>query len=262
ELSKWERREFFLSASGIRPDEMYPVYHSPEEELSRILDNFQRIPFPAMVIDSMYDFIAVNRLMMDFYGITEDRIIEVQTNPLSVNLLWYIFSSETGFFDLGENTPYWREWEKVIISNVQGFKRASLRYRCTPYWKMLFHSLYFSEDPLLRKRFRKYWQMSETETGLDCNFGRLYKIQNPLSLQESETIEFMAVVTEEITSYGSLFITMYMPVSQKTIDIFAKMLEQAKKYVDRNREIPYRRIAKWPKKFVLEDASHNFDIKK
>ena len=247
ELGKWERREFFLAASGVRCEEMYPSGYSPEEELDRVLDKFRKIPFPAMLIDAVYDFIAVNRLMMMFYGVTDEQVFHLQSNPLSANLLWYIFSPETGFFDLGEGTPYWREWQRVIISNVQGFKRASLRYRCTPYWKKLFRSLYFSEDSLLRKRFREYWYMASIEDKeLDCNVGRLYKMQNPTASHKDELVEFMAVVSEEITSYGSLFITMYVPTSQRTMEIFTEMMGQAKKYFYQEEGIPYRRIANWP----------------
>lgn len=253
ELTQMERQEFFLAANGISYEEGYSTPYTPEEELERVLDRFKKITFPAMLTDAVSDIVAANYLMLRFYGLSSDRISELESHPFSSNLLWYIFSPKTGFFELVSSSR--KEWDKVIISNVQFFRRTSLRYRITPYWKALFQALYSSSDRLLKKRFRKYWHDTELEDDVDYNVGRHYIIQNPILNQgskkdsedkdDSEIIEFIAMSSEEVTGYGSLFITVYLPVSTNTRELFNRLLEKEGMHFD-GYGVHYRKFADWP----------------
>ena len=255
ELTQMERQEFFLAANGISYEEGYSTPNTPEQELKRILDRFNKITFPAMLTDAVSDIIAVNFLMLRFYGLSSsERISELEKHPFSSNLLWYIFSSKTDFFELAASSR--KEWDRVIISNVQFFRRTSLRYRTTPYWKALFQTLYSSPDRSLRTLFRKYWIETESEDDIDdYNFGRHYRIRNPMlhrkskedfdDEKDSEIIEFVAMTSEEITGYGSLFITVYLPVSTNTRKLFDRLLEEEGMHYD-GYGVHYRELAGWP----------------
>ena len=240
ELTEMERKEFFLAGNGVPNTEIFREDVGIQTQ-QMLINHLHHIRLPAFLTSPFSDLIAANPMVADLYGIGSKQLEQFQTAQMPSNIIWFILSPNSRFFELGEKN---RNWDDIIISNVQFFRRTSLHYRSHSYWKKLVEGV-FLRDKNVAKRFKKYWDLARQRENLDCNIGRHYK----LFRKDMGHLEFLSFATEEITTSASLYLTVYVPTDRHTSEVFAKL---AKRH-DGIGRIPLIRFSgNWP----VNDNSH------
>ena len=107
------------------------------DELNRCLDSLKHSMLPTFIIDPFSDIVAVNWMTLDLLGITSQMLEVTITEPFSTNLMYYVLSPISGFYELigMEENAYTSDAAKTIIMNMQIFQRTSLCYRHHPYYR-------------------------------------------------------------------------------------------------------------------------------
>ena len=218
-LTEMERKEFFLAGNGVSNTEIFREERGIET-MQTLIDILRYIRLPAFLTSPFTDFIAINLIVAELYGITPERIKQFQKARVPSNLIWFILSTETGFLEL--NKEHDSDWENIIISNMQFFRRTSLHYRAHSYWTKL-TKYTFLQDKMVSERFKKYWDLARQRENLDCNIGRHYKL---FINDDIGHIEFLSLVTEEVATSGSLYLTVYIPTNRNTFEKFAELAKR------------------------------------
>jgi len=218
ELTELERKEFFLAGSGVSNTEIFRKDIGTEIQ-QHLINYLHKIRLPAFLTSPFSDVIAYNMIIADLYGLNIEKLEKFQTLGVPNNFIWYLLSPDSGFFELGKKSS---NWEDIIISNMQFFRRASIHYRTHSYWTKLVENV-FLRDKSIAKRFEKYWDLARQRENLDCNAGRHYRLFNE---DIGGSISFLALVTEEITTSASLYLTVYTPTDRNTALVFTKMADR------------------------------------
>ena len=216
ELTEMERKEFFLAGNGVPNTEVFRE-EAGIETIQILTDTLHHIRLPAFLTSPFNDFIAINLMVAELYGITPERIEQFQKARVPSNLIWFILSTETGFLELREEQD--SDWEDIIVSNMQFFRRTSLHYRAHSYWTKLIKDA-FLQNKKISRRFEKYWDLARQRENLDCNIGRHYKL---FINDDVGHVEFLSLVTEEVVTSGSLYLTVYIPTNKHTFEKFAEL---------------------------------------
>lgn len=235
-LTQLERREFFLAANGVPTEEIYryPGAPSPEEELKILLSNLGNFPYPAFIVDSYADLVVGHRGALALFGVTAELLTRArQYQDVVPNLIYYIFRPD---FHFESFFPEPGDWFRLAVANVQAFRRMSLRYRIRPYWDYLMHR-FQNDDPRLWSNFRIFWLQAEMRRDWDGNANRRYRLRHP----QWGPLDYIAVMSEEGTAHGPLYITIYVPQDDHTYQVF-KQLDQAAE------EERWVFLAPWPNK--------------
>ncbi len=215
ELHRWERRDFFLAGTGVPTEDIYRGLPnlSPRAELERLKDLVGMITIPAFILDPFGDIVVANRAVLLLYQISPDLLDAARRGEILPNMLYFVFSRRFRFLEMMDiQQPV----DEVLLSLMQSFRRTSMHYRHTNYWKFLYERLRNSEDPQVARYFEQYWNLAEAMPSIDGNFGRLYKMKHP----QWQDLEFVSGTIEEITHEGPLYVFLYLPLSPYTWTVF------------------------------------------
>ncbi len=233
-LTRLERRAFFLAANGVSTHHIYhyPGAPSAEEEIHLMIQNLRRIPLPAMITDAFTDVVAINRALARLYGL-EDEIAHFP-EALLPNVLYFLFHPRFRFREMFRREA---DWSNLLVADVQFFRRSSLQYRTTAYWQYLMYR--FTEGPHepveMRRQFTHFWNLAEVDQIRDGNTTRFYDLRHP----RLGNLRYMAVVSEEVTSRGSLYAVIHIPLDEATRRVFDALLR-------REKGSDWQRVAPWP----------------
>jgi hypothetical protein len=120
---------------------------------------------------------------------------------------------------------------------MRTFRESSLRYRAQPYFKYLMRIFRNqNEYPL----FERYWKMvSSTEQDKELNLDYFAFRHDVFG-----DVKYTASSTTTITSFGELFLIQYLPLDERTSQVFEQIAKEAGQVAVR--------IAPWPVKNFVE----------
>ncbi len=232
-LTRLERIYLLSMANGIPHTEMYASRIDQAQVLQQLKMRLMRIRTPAFVTDSIGNILLANRYMIALLG--GERLLALRSrmqkelarasrrNALQYvsvipNVLFFIFSSDVGFFDMLQKYK-----DEVLISNVQFFRRTSLPYRAKERWKRLVEWLSRQcPDRQCRERFRVYWTKAAIREDLDGNTHRIYHMRL-FHLPGAPRVTHLALASEEPVEGGSLVLVSYIPLDAKTWEVFTNL---------------------------------------
>jgi len=222
-LTRLERREFFLAANGVSTEKIYqyPGAPDPEQEVEQIVRNVRRIPLPMMITDAFIDVVALNRALARVYSLDESNLDKVRSGEYLPNVLYFLFNPVFGFRQMFRRE---KDWRNLLVADVQFFRRSSLQYRSHPYWQYLMFRLMEDSDgdPEMRRLFIHFWNLAELQPGLDGNTTRFYDVRHP----QFGGLRYMAIVSEEVTSRGNLYVVTHIPVDDATRRTFEALMRR------------------------------------
>lgn len=126
-------------------------------------------------------------------------------------------------------------WDRFALYSMRTFRENSLRYRAQPYFKYLIKIFRNPNDYPL---FERYWKM------VSLNEQDKAATLDSFSYRHTEfgPINYISSSIVSITSFGELFLTQYLPLDQRTSQVFEQLAQQAGQGT--------RRFAPWPEKNV------------
>ncbi len=237
-LTRMERREFFLAANGVAFHHVYTGRHhmTPEQELELLCRRLSYLHLPACILDPFADIVATNLLMVRLHDISSEILQEAIRGKIFPNLLYLTFSSRLAIYEMIRGNP---NWEEILISVVQFFRRISLQFRTTRYWHFLVERLWNAPDHQVARFFRRYWTEAEHWPDLDGNLSRHYHLTHP----RWGPLNLITLVAEEITGAGPLYIVVYAPTDLNTMKILYSLAQEESRP---DSSIPVMRLALWP----------------
>ncbi len=234
-LTQLERREFFLAANGVPTEEIYryPNAPSPEDELERLVQGLLDVPYPTVITDVYADIIYINHMALQLVGpFDQERLDDFCHYRIVPNLVYFVFHPAFRFESVFVQPS---EWFHAAVGLVQFFRRSTLNYRTHRYWDFLMWR-FQNDDPRLWANFRLFWIQAEMRQEWDGDTHRRYHIQHP----RLGTLHYLAVVAEESTAYGPLYIVTYLPLDEATRQAFDQLRAAPQE------GNPWTRGAPWP----------------
>ena len=223
-LTSLERKEFYYAALGLTDEHVLPE-DNPENKLSHALSTLANVKTPAYIIDVYADIIAANEGIYKLYQFTEEVVDHLRKLPAGLNLLNLLYSPWLNFKEVLGSC-----WKESAMMAILEFRRTSLRYRHTPYFKQLLHHL------LKEKQFCIDWYTSyRYEKYYDTTY-QYFSLIHP----ECGPLSYLATETVINTKKGDLYLIVYNPSDEETRETFEKTTKPHKN--------PVRRLAPWPGK--------------
>ncbi|HEY3474875.1 MAG TPA: helix-turn-helix domain-containing protein [Anaerolineales bacterium] len=238
QLTTLERREFLLAASGL---DQKQIVRQPSAAMSTDVFNVRRVlekmieltgqvRLPAFLSDVYGDVIAANNIILLFFKTPPEYLEQADKIPGGYNTVRFDFGK-----DLVARSHVIDNWDRYALYSMRTFRENSLRYRAQPYFKYLMKIFRNqNEYPL----FERYWKMvSSVEQDKEAS-------TDPFSYQHDEfgEIEYVSSSTVSITSFGELFLIHYLPLDQRTSQVFEQLAQEAGQDV--------RTFAPWPEKLM------------
>ncbi|MCL4303491.1 MAG: helix-turn-helix domain-containing protein [Anaerolineae bacterium] len=210
ELTMGERREFFLAATGLDNEQLYPVQKSAAEMLASVIHMLADIQLPALLVDNYLDVIAANAILVKLYDTNQIDLRSRMNQPAGFNLLSFIFSAD---FEPHRQLMTQREWNNFAVSNVIYFRRVTLRCRMTDYFAALLAQLQRSRE------FRWFWEQVFYEEKRYFVGGESFK----LGTSGANQFSFLTAPLVTLTPYGNLEIITHIPRNAKTAAAFHQL---------------------------------------
>jgi len=222
-LTTQERIEFVLAASFVKNKEIVQLpYQDNLKPLPLLIDRLRGTHLPLYISDVYGDVIAVNDVIVHFYGVPTYVLDSGLGGKVSkFNMMRFVFDKLFREI-LGER------WEIDVKSNVQYFRGESLRYRATKYWQETFGELLDLDD------FPRIWQGINYE---EDNFSDVhpYKFTHPTY----GVVSYYATVSTTTTHWGNLRSVVYVPNNDNARNGFADIAQKHGCHI--------HRLASWPK---------------
>lgn len=226
ELTLGERREFFLAATGLDNEQIYAADTDPKEILESVLEMLADIQLPALLVDCYLDVIGTNAVLVKLYDTNRIDLRPRVDRTAGVNLLSFIFSAD---FEPQRQQMTQRQWNNFAVGNIIYFRRVTLRYRMTSYFKLLYSQLRHNRE------FRWFWEQVFYEEKRYFVGGESFKMGTPGS-----RFNYLTTPLVTLTPYGNLEIVTHVPRDTKTAEAFHQMaLEMPSKVY---------RLSSWPEK--------------
>lgn len=238
QLTTLERREFFLSASGLDAREIVrqPAKGTTTDTFhpSKIIDNLigilRELRVPAFVNDVYADVIAANTAVINFFNVPPVMLESAGQIPAGYNAMRMTFNK-----DMVGRTHVSDNWDAYAMTTMLSYRVSTLRYRAKPYFKYLIKAF---RNPLEYPLFDRFWKRV---TSLEED-----RIMNAdLFSYRHETYGEIKYITSAITtttSFGDLFLTSYLPRDNHTNEIFDTLMKNSGDTVVR--------LASWPDKHI------------
>ena len=223
-LTNLEKREFLQAAAGISNEELYG-HELPENQLDRLLSLMNDLQVPAFILDVYADLVATNSSILALYQVTPDLITYANNIPAGMNFINFVYSEEFGLRRLLNS-----QWREVADMAMLFFRRSTLRYRHTLYFRDLFKAL------LKDEQFDIDWYTSQR---LDDHYDITYEHLSYLHPHYG-SLNYVATETVVKTSNGELFLMIYHPTNKETVKVFSDL------YCEYGNSI--HRLASWPDK--------------
>jgi transcriptional regulator with XRE-family HTH domain len=225
-LTNLEHRELLSAAVGIDDSTLFG-FEKPEEKLNKIIALVESLQMPAFILDVYIDFIAANAGALNLFQIAPELIDHMSYIPAGHNMLNLIYSSELGFKETVGS-----QWREAADTAMLLFRKSTLRYRHTKYFQFLLKEL------LKNKQFDIDWYANHRNTGhYDVSFEQ-FNYEHPAY----GPLKYISTETMIHTAKGDLYLIIYNPTDQLTVNVFTKITSQGntKAY----------RIAPWPDKDI------------
>jgi transcriptional regulator with XRE-family HTH domain len=236
QLTTLERREFFLAASGLDQKQivrqpslaMATDVFNLRKILDKLIELTGQVRLPAFLSDVYGDVIAANAIILSFFKVPPIVLETAPHIPGGYNTVRVNFGKESVVRNRIVNN-----WDGFALSSMRTFREHSLRYRAQPYFKYL---MKIFRNPVDFPLFDRYWKMvSSTEQDKEINTD-YFDFQH----DQFGQVKYTASATITITSYGELFLVQYLPLDERTSQVF----EQIAKEVGQSAF----RVAPWPVK--------------
>lgn len=236
QLTTLERREFLLAASGLDQKQMVrqpsaamatDVFNA-RKALEKMIELTGQVRLPAFLADVYGDAIAANNIILAFFRLPVEFVAVADQIPGGYNTVRFNFSK-----DLVARSHVVDNWDRFALFSMRTFRENSLRYRAQPYFKYLMKIFRNqNEYPL----FDRYWKMvSSIEQDKEVS-------TDHFSYQHDEfgAIKYVSSPIISITSFGELFLIQYLPLDERTSQVFERLAQEAGQGVTR--------FAPWPEK--------------
>jgi transcriptional regulator with XRE-family HTH domain len=239
QLTTLERREFLLAASGL---EQKQIVRQPGAGMSTDVFNVRRalekmieltgqVRLPGFLADVYGDVIAANHIILSFFKLPPRFVEQGDKVPAGYNTARFNFSK-----DLVARSHVVDNWDRYALNSMRTFRESSLRYRAQPYFKYLMKIFRNQHEYPL---FERYWKMvSSVEEDKEANIDYFSYHHN-----EFGEIKYISSANVSITSFGELFLTQYLPLDQRTSEVFEELARQAGQGAVR--------FAPWPEKRMV-----------
>ena len=236
QLTTLERREFFLAASGL---DQKQIVRQPSlatatdvfnlrKTLDKLIDLTGQIRLPAFLSDVYGDAIAANRIILSFFEVPPSVLETAPHIPGGYNTVRVNFGKESVI-----RNRIVSNWEGYALNSMRSFREHSLRYRAQPYFKYLMNIF---RNPAEYPLFDRYWKMvSSTEQDKEINMD-YFDFQH----DQFGQVKYTAAATITFTSFGELFLLQYLPLDERTSQIFERIAKEVGQTAVR--------LAPWPAK--------------
>jgi hypothetical protein len=232
ELTIGERHEFFLAATGLDNEQIYPAPKPVGEILATVLQMLADIQLPALLLDNYLDVIAVNAILVKLYETNEIDLSGRVHQPAGLNLLGLIFSAD---FEPQRKLMTQSQWHNFAVGNLIYFRRVTLRYRMTSYFAALLAQLRHNRE------FRWYWEQVFYEEKRYFVGGESFKIGTP----GSNRYYYLTAPLVTLTSYGNLEIIVHIPRNAVTAAAFQQMAAETSSTA--------HQLSSWPEKTFYKE---------
>ncbi len=225
-LTNLERKEFLYAALGLSDEELFSREDSIRL-LNSLLAETENLQVPILIIDAYADIVAANTATLNLFMMTPELLNYTRQIPAGQNLLNMIYSPVFGTRDILGSF-----WRKIATIEILLFRRSTLRYRHTGYFKYLFKIL------LKEKQFDIDWYFCQ-------RYADRYDLTYVHFLYEHPRygpLSYIATETVICTKKGELYLLIYNPVDHATASIFKSL-----KGTNENRVYRY---ARWPEKKI------------
>ena len=223
QLTTLERREFLLAASGL---EQKQIVRQPSAAISTDVFNVRKvlekmveltgqIRLPAFLGDVYGDVIAANHIILSLFKVPPEWVGQAVQIPGGYNTTRFNFGKE-----LMARSHVVDNWDQYALISMRSFREHSLRYRAQPYFKYLMKIFRNQNDYPL---FERYWKMvSSVEEDKAIN-------TDSFSFRHAEfgDIKYISSSTISMTSFGELFLIQYLPLDERTSQIFEHLAQLA-----------------------------------
>jgi transcriptional regulator with XRE-family HTH domain len=236
QLTTLERREFILAASGL---DVKQIVRQPSKGTttdtfhpSKIIDNLIRtmgeLRVPSFLSDVYGDVIATNTAIIRFFNVPSSMIETASQIPAGYNTMRITFNKElVGRTHVADN------WDAYAISSMLSYRVSTLRYRAKPYFKYL---IKIFRNPLEYPLFDRFWKhVASLEQDRIMN-SDMFAYRH----EEYGEIKYLTSGIITNTSFGDLFLTMYIARDDHTNQIFTSLIQEGGDKVIR--------LASWPDK--------------
>lgn len=213
-LTTGERRVFFLLATGLDYEQMYPALESTSTILDKAIQMLADIQLPALLLDCYLDVIAVNGILLKMYQTTQTDLQSLAETPTAFNLLRFIFSD---LFAPIRSQMSQQQWHNFATGNVIYFRRMTLPYRMTNYFAYLLAQLRRERD------FRWFWEQVFYEEQHYFVGGESFQIGSP----NIGRYRFLTAPLITLTPFGHLEIITHIPRDRETAVAFQQLAHQA-----------------------------------
>ncbi|MBW6464073.1 MAG: helix-turn-helix transcriptional regulator [Firmicutes bacterium] len=226
QLTNLEKKEFLKAAIGLSDEKLHSK-EDPLAQLNKLIESMESLQVPAYINDVYSDIVAVNTAALSLYQITPELIDFAQTEPVGLNMLYFIYSPEVGYKEIIGSG-----WRESADLTMLFFRRTSLRYRHTEYFayiiKEMLRDKQFYIDWHSSHRFQEYQDISYE------HFDYKHPLYGPLKYIATETVVH--------TQKGDLFFMIYNPADSTTAHTFTQ--------IKNNHGNRAYRMAEWPEKII------------
>jgi transcriptional regulator with XRE-family HTH domain len=239
QLTTLERREFFLAASGLDQKQLVRQQtmatatdvFNVRKILDKLVDLTGYVRLPAFLMDAYGDAVAANQIILSFFKVPAVILETAPQIPGGYNTIRVNFGKESVMHDRITSN-----WDGYALNSMRAFRENSLRYRAQPYFKYLMKAF---RNPVEYPLFERYWKLvSSTEQDKELNLDYFSFRHDAFG-----DVKYTASSTTTITSFGELFLIQYLPLDERTSQIFEQIAKEAGQVAIR--------IAPWPvKNFV------------
>lgn len=223
QLTTLERREFFLAASGLDQKEIVrQVSASTNTDvfnarlvLNKMIEMTGQVRLPAFLCDVYSDVIATNQIVLSFFKVPQSFIDAAGHIPGGYNTTRFNFGK-----DLVARSHVLDNWDQYALNSMRAFRENSLRYRAKPYFKYLMKTF---RNPHEYPLFNRYWKMvsiAEHDKEATTDYFSFHH-------DEFGEINYLTSSTVSVTSFGELFLVLYLPLDEHTSQVFEKLMHQA-----------------------------------
>jgi transcriptional regulator with XRE-family HTH domain len=238
-LTRAERRQFFLAASGLDEKQMMRPSngYSPDQtydsarQLAQLVQVVARLRIPCFLVDVYHDVVAANALIVELFRLPVEGVEELRKIPGGLTVIRLIHGQERRLFaTAGE------QWEAFAINNMRVFRENSLRYRARPYFKYLMREF---RDPKKYPSFQRYWRLASTLGEEAESRINEYLYTHP----EHGGLSYHVYSSLDTTPHGELYLYQLVPTDEHTTEVFEDL---AHRFGTRA-----HRMAPWPEKIMV-----------
>ena len=231
-----ERHEFLLAASGLDQKEMVRQPSAAtltdafdvRKTLEKMVQLTGQVRLPAFLWDVYGDIVAANNIITSLFRVPPEYVAMADQIPGGYNMCRFSFGR-----DLLARSQVMENWDQFALNAMRAFRENSLRYRAQPYFKYLMKLFRDqNEYPL----FDRFWKLvSSVEQDKEVNTD-----QYAYHHREFGDIKYISSSFASITSFGELFLVHYLPLDERTSQIFEQLAQSAGQGVTT--------VAPWPEK--------------